>query len=188
MGSEKAALEVGGMSTLERVLRAVRGICEEVVIAGGSPPGGALGGARHVEDEPDTAGPLAGLAAGLRAARYDSCLLVACDMPFLNPALLRSLLEAHAGCDAVVPVIDGRAQPLHAVYSRDCLPTVESLLRLGAPSARDLLPRLSVRYLGEEPCRALDPTGLSAFNMNDPSDLELARRQAARIDRLPAIV
>lgn len=183
MGRDKAGLELGGRPLLHRVLEPVSSLCEELVIAGGERriepvPGLAP---MWVRDPPDAAGPLAGLAAGLRAASNDRCLLVACDMPFLREELLHYLLRSLDGCDACVPLAGGSPQPLHASFSRSALPTVESLLRLGVRSMRDVLPRLQVKYVGEARCWDLDPEGLSWFNLNEPKDLGLARRHLARL-------
>ena len=49
------------------------------------------------------------------------CLVVACDMPFLNADVLRYLVEQRPGYDVVVPSAHGRPQPLHAVYGKACL-------------------------------------------------------------------
>lgn len=135
--------------------------------------------ATWVSDPPGAAGPLAGLAAGLAAASHPRAIVVACDMPFLNERLLAHLLDSVQDCDAAVLLAGGVPQPLHAAYSRDCLPTVESLLRLGARSMRDLLPRLRVKYVSERRCRELDPQGLSCFNLNTAEDLRLARQHWA---------
>lgn len=177
MGCDKATIEVGGRRIIDRVIEGLRPICDEIVIAGKEPnlPFPGIQDVTWVEDEPGMEGPLAGLGAGLNAASGQSCVLVACDMPFLSPDLLRHLLAARRdGDQAVMPLAGGSAQPLHAIYSRACLPTVSVLLSLGASSMRDLLPRLRVRYLHETRCLGVDPTGLSWFNMNDARDYRLA--------------
>jgi molybdopterin-guanine dinucleotide biosynthesis protein A len=182
MGRDKATLELGGQPLLLRVAETISDLCEELIIAAADRRPRELPGldATWVADPPGAAGPLAGLAAGLAAASHPTAIAVACDMPFLNESLLAHLLDSVQGCDAAVPLAGGAAQPLHAAYSRSSLSTVEALLRLGAPSMRDLLSRLSVKYVSESRCREFDPEGLSWFNLNTPADLGLARRQWAR--------
>lgn len=190
MGCDKATIEIGGQRAIDRVVDAMRPVCDELVIAGKGTrlPFPGIHDVAWVEDEPGTEGPLAGLASGLRAASGQSCVLVACDMPFLSPDLLRHLLAAHRdGDDAVMPLAGGSAQPLHAVYSLSCLPAVSVLLRLGARSMRDLLPRLRVRYLHENCCLGVDPTGLSWFNMNDARAHRLAISHLAHFNSQPAV-
>jgi molybdopterin-guanine dinucleotide biosynthesis protein A len=112
-------------------------------------------------------GPLAGLEAALRATTTDWVLVVACDMPHLDPALLRRIadaaLSAPSGTLAVVPTVEGRAQPLHAAYHRDAVRLVAAALDARALRLMDLV-------------RALDPLWLdlapsaSFANWNTPED------------------
>jgi molybdopterin-guanine dinucleotide biosynthesis protein A len=177
MGQDKSALQLGDGLLLEHVVAPLSRLCPEVVVAAGSRPHQRLSGVSPVwvADPPGATGPLAGLAAGLAAASHPTAIVVACDMPFLSENLLEHLLDLVQDCDAAVPLVGGLAQPIHAAYARGCLPAVESLLRLGARSMRDLLPRLRVKYLSEQRCAELDPEGLSCFNMNTVDDLRLAR-------------
>lgn len=182
LGHDKAAGEFGGVSLLERTAGVMSTVCDEVIIAGrwrASRDWPAIAGT-WVPDPDGAAGPLAGLRSGLAAARNDGCLAVACDMPFLSGPLLGYLLGLLGESDAVVPVIHGRAQPLHAAYSTSSLPTIDSLLRLGARSLHDLLSRLRVTYIGEQQCAEFDPAGLSTFNVNSPEDMAFAREEWAR--------
>lgn len=176
MGRDKATLQLGGATALERVADAVSRVCSQVVIVSGrhSPQPAVGSKTEWVNDPPGMSGPLAGLASGLAAASHESTLVVACDMPFLSERLLDHLLTLVEDCEAAVPVIGGTPQHLHAAYARSSLQSVGSLLRLGARSMRDLMPCLRVRYLDEERCRRLDPAGLSWFNMNTPADYEEA--------------
>jgi len=189
MGLDKAAIQFGDATLLEHVAARLAGLCEEVVIAAADRPRQRLRGVSPVwvTDPSGASGPLAGLAAGLAAVWRPTAIVVACDMPFLSENLLRHLLDLVQDCDAVVPVSRGVAQPLHAAYSRGCLPMTQSLLRLGARSMTDLLPHLRVKYLSEQRCADFDPEGLSCFNMNTTDDFRLAREYwAYREDRVAA--
>ncbi|MCY4079867.1 MAG: molybdenum cofactor guanylyltransferase [Caldilineaceae bacterium] len=119
-------------------------------------------------------GPLGGLATGLREAG-EWALTVAGDMPFVSAACCRYLLESSdADCDAVVPVLDGQAQPLHAVYSRRCLPSVERALAAGRRRMDSFWEEARVRKVEAEQMRALDPDLLTFTNVNTPSEWEKA--------------
>lgn len=179
MGHDKSAIELGGRTLLQCAAESVSAVSKELVIAAADRPPQGLPDLSPiwVPDPPGAAGPLAGIAAGLSVASHPIVVVVACDMPFLNERLLRDLLNSTADCDAAVPLAGGRPQPLHAAYSRDCLPTVRSLLRLGANSMHDLLSRLRVKYIPEARCLDLDPDGLSWFNMNTADDYRFADAQ-----------
>lgn len=182
MGRDKALLDLGGRPLLQLAAEAVGKVCDEVVIAGRGRAPIALPGlaAAWAPDPPGVEGPLAGLAAGLAAAAREKVIAVACDMPFVNPDFLRRLLDELFDCDAVIPLAAGSPQPLHAAYSRDILPTLETLMRLGGRSMLDLLPRLRVKYLSERTCQALDPDGLSTLNVNTPAEYAAAVVQHGR--------
>jgi molybdopterin-guanine dinucleotide biosynthesis protein A len=189
MGQDKALLKLGGRTSLQLAAESVSAVCAELVIATADRPAQHLPNLSPiwVTDPPGAAGPLAGLAAGLSVASNPTVIVVACDMPFLNERLLLHLLTSVADGDAAVPLVGGRAQPLHAAYSTDCLPTVRTLLRLGARSMHDLLSRLRVRYIAESRCLDLDPDGLSSFNMNTTDDFRFANGHwDSRQDRVAA--
>lgn len=176
LGEDKALVEFGGRTLLEITVERLRGITTDVVIACGAGPR-----AGWPELEVQTAldrvagrGPMAGLEAGLRAIANDAAVVVACDMPFLNPELLRHLATLSEGYDAVVPVVGDRRHALHAVYSRACLPVIEELLKRRG-SMRELLASVRARVVSEAEVRAMDPQGLSCFNLNSKQDLETAR-------------
>lgn len=119
-------------------------------------------------------GPLGGLATGLRKVE-DWALTVAGDMPFISAACCRFLIESSDfDCDAVVPVLEGRAQPLHAVYSRRCLPSVERALAAGRRRMDSFWEEVRVRNVEAEPMRAFDPDLLTFTNVNTPCEWEKA--------------
>jgi molybdopterin-guanine dinucleotide biosynthesis protein A len=176
LGAEKALLDFGGSTLLEITVERLREVTADIVVAcgQGKRPSWPSVDAQMVLDRSEGRGPLAGLDAGLRRIANEAAVVVACDMPFLNPALLALLagrLETHA---AVVPMFDGRYHALHAVYSQRCLPFVEDLLLKGG-SMRDLLAAVDTRVVPEVEVREVDPAGLSCFNLNVTADLEAAR-------------
>ena len=120
-------------------------------------------------------GPLGGLATGLR--RIDGwALTVAGDMPFISVSACRRLIHSSdCGCDAIVPVLDGQAQPLHALYSRRCLPSVENALAAGLRRMDSFWNEVRVRLIPAEPLRKFDPGLLTFTNVNTPSEWEKAR-------------
>lgn len=86
-------------------------------------------------------GPLAGLQAGLKAALHDRVWLLACDQPFLSLDAARLLSDqlSIGEYQAVVPVIGGRPQPLHALYRKGLADQAESLLQAGERKMFSLL-------------------------------------------------
>jgi molybdopterin-guanine dinucleotide biosynthesis protein A len=127
------------------------------------------------------AGVLGGIYTGLTAS--DSCynLVVAGDMPFLNPALLRYQLEIVGGFDVVVPRLGWFIEPLHAVYTQDCLPYIKEEIESGRRNIRSFFSRVKVKYVESEEINRFDPRHLSFFNINNEEDLKNAREMVKKI-------
>lgn len=173
-GLDKALIDFAGRPLVARVFDALRPLTDDLLVVSNNR--GALEslGVRVVADWDPPCGPLGGIAAGLRAARYDLALVAACDMPFLDGTFLLTLAgRAEAeGADAVVPLLDGQYEPLHAVYRKSCLPAVERCLAAGDYRAFAFYDAVRLVTVPESDWRLLDPDGLSLANVNTPDDLE----------------
>jgi molybdopterin-guanine dinucleotide biosynthesis protein A len=180
MGRDKSHLILGGETLVARAARTLGALSDDVVVVADTlEPRGNLA-ARLTSDVIAGGGALSGIHAGLVAARHEFALVVACDMPFLNLALLRHIASLAPGHDAVVPHWQGEFEPLHAVYSRQCVAVVEAILRRGGRRVIDIYAAIRVRYLEPEEITRFDPEGLSFFNINSPEDWERAQVLAAR--------
>ncbi len=184
LGRDKAVETVGGVPLLERVVDALAGIAGETLLI--TAPGlgeralsGRLG-VRWLEDVYPGKGAMGGIYTGLRYASFLHSLVVACDMPFLSSDLLRYLAGLAPGHDVVVPLLGGHLEPLHAVYSRNCLGHIESLFEQGNLKVTDLFPQVKVRTVPETEVDRFDPRRLSFFNMNTRADLDRARLRMGR--------
>jgi molybdenum cofactor guanylyltransferase len=179
MGREKLSIEIGGLPLIEHVKNALSTSCHEVLVVGGS--ASQLEGVRHVADErAGRQGPLAGIEAGLAAARYPHVFVAAGDMPFLSQQLVGYLLKrlGQDNVTAVIPRYRGRSHPLCGAYARTLLPRVRTALDDGVRAVHEFLQGTGgVEYVGEELRRFGDPD-LLLMNVNSPRDLERARREA----------
>jgi molybdopterin-guanine dinucleotide biosynthesis protein A len=173
MGEDKATMMFGGEPLLARVARRLSSGVDELLVIGPQSLARLAPHARVVEDMPPAIGPLGGLYTALTATKSAHIFLVACDMPFVCPGLVQAMLafaETRDDADVVTLNANGRAQPLHAVYSRGCLPTVERALQATDHSLHALFVDLAVVAIDLETVRREDPDGLSAFNVNTPDD------------------
>ena len=130
---------------------------------------------RVVADTYPGKGPLGGIYTGLTVSDSFHNLVVACDMPFLNQALLRYMIQLSASFDLVVPRLGNLVEPLHAVYSKACLAPIECMLKQGNLRVTELFTLVKVRYVEAEEINRFDPKHLSLFNVNTEADLETAR-------------
>jgi len=177
MGRNKAELTIDGCTVLERTAHVLRSVVEDVLIVGYR--GAAPAGLHAVPDDIPDAGPLGGLATGLRHARGSYAVAVACDLPLLDREVLLYLLRLAPGYDTVVPRIDGRSQPLHAVYGRHVHESIERQLRRGDYKVELLLDSLRVRWVEAGEIEGIDPDHRSFVNVNTPRDWARARGLAA---------
>lgn len=184
MGRDKAALILEGRTLLQRACDAMASVVEELVIVGA--PGRPLPEVRsalpvrRVDDAVEGEGPLFGIGAGLEAARGEVAVVVGCDMPSLEPALLR-LLAARAldGARLVVPLRGGRPESLCSAWRTEALEVVRAHLRAGDRAVMSVAADLDALELAPEEYRAADPEGRSFINVNTPEELEAQRRGTA---------
>ena len=178
LGRNKALEPVGGSPLLQRVIGRLAQIASEVVVVvadlktSESLP--LPDGVTITADIYPGKGSLGGIFSGLSASRMQWGGVVACDMPFLNLELLLYMISLRAGHDAVVPVVDGRPEPTHAIYSRACLPNIEARLAADDLKIARFFDEVRVRYVSQEEVASLDPDFLSFFNVNTQDDLERA--------------
>lgn len=178
LGVNKSFVDVGGVALIERVLGVLRDIFDEVFIVTVHPELYThLGCPVHTDLLPGN-DSLGGLHAALSCASADACFLCACDMPFLNPRLIRHMVELAPGADLVIPKSADGFQALHAVYSKRCLPAIEANIAAGELKLIGFHPRVSVRVVEGLELEGLDPEGRSFFNVNRMEDLEEARSLA----------
>lgn len=98
---------------------------------------------------------------------------VACDMPYVTVDLAQLAVAAARRCDAAIPRVDGRAEPVCGAYRRTALPAISAALDSGQLRAADLAQSLDVTWLeGLDPAqfRSLNtPADLARFNAEFPS-------------------
>lgn len=171
MGRDKAWVQLAGEPLAVRVLRVLDEVCDEVAVASGDGRRLAALGRPQVRDADEGAGPLAGLVAGLEAARHELVVVLAVDLPNAHAGVLRRLGRIWRGEPAVVPDVDGRLQVLHAVWSRAASTPLRARLASGEPAVTAAARALGVRRAGPDVWGDLDADGGFAANVNCPADL-----------------
>ncbi len=180
MGTDKARLPLAGRSLLDRVCDRVGRVARRVVVVGGSArPEDA--GIPVVTDRYPGADAKGGIATALA---YGAGVLgprgwvavVACDMPFVEPALLERLWAARGDARVVVPRGAAGYEPLCALYRCDMLPEFEAGIAAGDLRMRTAFPPGATREVAAASLRPVDPDLRSFLNVNRPADLERARR------------
>ena len=119
-------------------------------------------------------GPMAGIFSVLANTSAPAVFVAACDMPFIEEGIIRLIITAFEEQDAVIPVFDGRPQPLLGIYSHSVREVMEERIRLGRVTMKDLLDTIDVYYISEREVLSVDPEGRSFVNVNTREDLQQA--------------
>jgi len=182
MGPDKRFLELEGRTLLERALSVLESLFSEVIVVVAEPVL-RLSGLRHqvVTDLVPNCATLGGLYTGLSSAAQGRIFAAACDMPFLNQSVIKWMAKLDRNADVVMAQLANGLQPMHAVYSKACLPHLERMLNARNLKVQELsqTPGLSVRLVSEDELREADPQFLSFLNINTVADLEFARKLLA---------
>jgi len=184
LGKEKHAVVVAEKSLIERTIGHLRPLSSEILIVISKRQSrssfSSYAEAKTVVDLYPGKSSLGGIYTGLAYSTSFHNLVVACDMPFLNLDLLRYMIDLSPDFDVVIPRIGELWEPLHAVYTKNCLLPMERLLKAGNLKVTDFLDSVRVRHVDEDEIDRFDPEHLSFFNINTQADLERARMLASQ--------
>jgi len=184
MGTNKAVLTVGGVRIIDRVVGILGSLFAELLVIANAPEAYRDLGLRIEPDVLPEHGSLGGIYSGLKHVRAPRAFLCACDMPFLDPALIRLLQAEAAGYDVGLPESPEGPQPMHAIYAKTCLPAIERALAAGRFKISGFFEAVRVRTIPWDVVRTFDATGDCFFNVNTPAELaEADARWAGRRER-----
>jgi len=170
-GANKALVEIEGVRLIDRVVGLMKAIFHRVILATNTPDEYAYLQMPMVQDLIKGLGPMGGIYTGLMTMVDEAAFFVACDMPFLSGRLIRHMVDVRDDFEAVVPRMDWMLEPLHALYSRKCLPVIQEAIEQHQHQIAKCFAGLRVRYVDEEELRLWDPDLRSFFNINKPEDL-----------------
>ena len=179
LGYDKVLEIIGNTSLLERVISRVSLLSSEVIIVTANEQTNLelvdYPKLRILCDIYPGKGPIGGIYTGLATSTSFYNLVVASDMPFLNHNLLHYMIQLSANFDLVVPRVGNLVEPLHAVYTKKCLATIEQMIKQDKLSVNQLFHLVKTRYVEAEEIERFDPKHLSFFNINTKADLKRAR-------------
>ena len=194
----KAFIEVEGKKIIERNLKIMRKLFREIFIVTNQPELYSHLGVPMFGDVHNIRGPMTGVLTALMNSSNKWIFVSACDMPFINPGLIRFMADERHNpvClpilnarqkkdftvmprsdiyDVVVPVLHHRAEPLFAFYSIRVLNSLEQFILSGKKGIKDFLLNHDkrVKYISSEEIKNIDPDLRSFINLNTPEDIEL---------------
>ena len=170
MGTDKAFIEIGGRALFEIVLEVFSQAFPRILLVGDRPERFT---GYHLPTMPDIfpGSSLGGLYTGLYHAETDHIFVSSCDLPFPNLEILRYICSLKDGYDAVVPVTAHGYEPLFALYSKNCLAPIKTLLESGECCAFAYYPQLNIRYVPADELKRFDAGGTAFLNLNTPEEL-----------------
>ena len=172
MGRDKAMLPFNGTTLLQSVIDVVQPLFPLTLLSvRESRKEIAL---PQVLDNQTNGGPLAGLVSALEIISTPWAFVVACDMPFIVPAMIERLAILRSGHQAVIPLAHGYAQPLLAFYAQSCLPALREHLVNGNKSILGALEKLDSHLVAMDELSATDIQLRSFIDLDTPQDVKLA--------------
>jgi molybdopterin-guanine dinucleotide biosynthesis protein A len=171
MRTDKSFVLLKGIPLIEHVIARVKPLALPLMILTNKPQAYQHLDLPLHEDVIPNKGSMGGILSALSYSQTRHTLCVACDMPFLNTALLAWLLQNAEEADAVVPYIRNCAEGLHAVYSKNCLEPLQTSIVQNQLKISSFLEQREVRWIHEAAVRNYDPDLCSFINLNTPDDL-----------------
>jgi molybdenum cofactor guanylyltransferase len=170
-GRNKAFLTVGGKTILDRLVGTLEGLFEEILLVTRKPAlyQGLSGKVQIVMDLLEKRSSLTGIHAGLVHSKADFAFVVPCDAPFIEPELVRVLLDQiEPSIDIIVPSFEDHYEPLCAVYSKRCIAHIEAQLLQDDFKILGIFKKVKMKAIPADDLRKADPTLRSFFNINTP--------------------
>lgn len=173
MGRDKSALPFGDETMLDRIVRIVRNVADEVIIVGRRDQQSST-----IHDAIEDQGPLAGVAAGLGASHTDLNIVVACDMPLIRPAVLEKLVSLIDDYDICVATIEGRPSVLCGVYRSSVATEALTLFDSGERRVMRLLDRVKTKRVDAAVFRDIDPELDTFLSVDTPEKYDDALKRS----------
>jgi len=179
MGTNKAFLEIDGTRLIDKTINIYREIFSEIIIVTNDPLSYIeFNDAAIVTDIYKGKGPLGGIYTGLFYSKNDYTFISACDMPYLNKDFIIYLTEQADKFDIVAPQLSEGFQPLHAIYSRNCLSHIKKLLIADKLKITGFYKEVRLLSIPEEKIIPFNKDGRLFLNFNTPEDLEKEQKES----------
>lgn len=167
MGRDKALIEVEGTSLLDRSVKTLQAVCDNLLISSAN-ESHARPGIDIIKDEVKDCGPIGGVYSCLKKSVTDWNFVVSVDSPFVEPGFIKHLLKNVDDCDVLVPQHHKGKEPLVAFYHKNSISQIEDHLKNGIYKMHRLLDALNTKYIDVQDWVETNPRLF--FNYNRPED------------------
>lgn len=170
-GKDKAFITIKGASLIKKQIKLLKKIFKRVIIVTNNPDKYKFKGVKVIRDVIPGLGPLSGIHSGLLASATNYNFVVGCDMPFLSPGLIKYMISKAKGFDIVVPKLKKGYETLFAVYSKNCIAPISSILSKDNFKVRQLFKKVKVKEIREREIKKFGSPETIFFNINTLQDL-----------------
>jgi len=185
MGQDKALMPFLGKPLIARAVQRLAPVADELIVTTNKPDSYRFLGLPLHPDILPGRGALGGLYTALESANNPFAAVVACDMPFASPRLIKAMQSAllRSQADLAIPLTEGGREPFHAVYRREsCLPPILQALEAGKWRVDSWFEGVRLLPFSPEQVLKYDPEGLCFWNVNTPEELQAAEALARRME------
>ncbi|MCL5122992.1 MAG: molybdenum cofactor guanylyltransferase [Deltaproteobacteria bacterium] len=179
-GKNKAFIKIAGKTIIDREIEVLEQLFERIIIVSNSFDQYAFLKKPIFADIKPGYGSLGGILTGLKSCSREFGFVLACDMPFLNKEIVSYMCCRASGHDITIPRIGRYLEPLHAVYSSQCIPHIEKLMQRGELKVANFFKEVDMLEIDERELMEMDPCLQFRINVNTPADLNVAIRMAIK--------
>jgi len=148
MGEVKSMLYINGKPMIEHIINQIRPYFNQIIISSDDKNKYAFLGARIIPDKIPDQGPLMGILSCLEVSSYEINFVVACDIPVINHAFVKNMIELSDGYDAVIPVSGNKMyEPLFGIYRKSMIVSIKEILNAGKHKISDVFKRCNIKYI-----------------------------------------
>ena len=170
MGADKALLKIGNKSLLETAINICKPVCNSIIISSNN-PAHSVYDYPVIADEQKDCGPIGGICSCLKQSETEWNFVIGVDTPFVTTAFVEYLFLQTGNSNAVVPVNQGKTEPLVALYNKNCLPVIQSQIGLSQFKLQNTLALLKTQFI--EVDQWLNKSPLLFNNLNRPEDFNI---------------
>ena len=176
MGENKAFIDIEGVPIINRIHNLFKELFQEIIIVTNQKELFSNFESKIYSDLLPNKGALGGLYTGIFYSTFNYSFCVGCDMPFIKKSLVQYLLNHIVDDDVIVPRTKDGLQPLHAIYSKNCLEPIKKVIEQRKYKILDFYDMVKVKIIKEKDFISLDPLRESFINVNTPAELLSIKR------------
>ncbi len=170
MKTDKAFLKLGSSTMIEELIARLEKKFSKLMVIANDKKRYVDIGIEVIKDIIPDKGPLGGIYTGLVKSDSVYNFIFSCDAPFVNPDLIDHMISKIKDSDVIVPKWQDRFEPLHAIYSKNCIEVIERQLGKNELKVTNFFQYVKVRVINEKEISRFISSQPFFANINTPQD------------------